>query len=60
MGRIRVLKRERLLRLNMDDILYVPRKRRNDAVHAGLDSRHNSIAVPGTNIIHSNEEGIHK
>ena len=36
--------------LNMEDILYVLRKRRNDAVHAGLDSRHNSIAVPGTNI----------
>ena len=37
-GRIRVLKRERLLPTNMDDILYVLRKRRNDAVHAGLDS----------------------
>ena len=37
-GRIRVLKRERLLPPNMDDILYVLRKRRNDAVHAGLDS----------------------
>ena len=36
--------------LNMEDILYVLRKRKNDAVHAGLDSRHNSIAVPGTNI----------
>ena len=37
-GRIRVLKRERLLPPNMDDILYMLRKRRNDAVHAGLDS----------------------
>ena len=34
--------------LNMEDILYVLRKRRNDAVHGGLDSRHNSIAVPGS------------
>ena len=33
-GRIRVLKRERLLPTNMDDILYVLRKRRNDAAHA--------------------------
>ena len=39
--------------LNMEDILYVLRKRRNDAVHAGLDSRHNSIAVPGTNVVPS-------
>ena len=34
-GRIRVLKRGRILRLNMDDILYVWQKRRNDAVHGG-------------------------
>ena len=39
-GRIRGLKRERLRPLNMDDILYVMQKRRNDAVHAyGNESR---------------------
>ena len=37
-ARIRILKRERLLPPNIDDILYVLRKRRNEAVHAGLDS----------------------
>ena len=36
--RIRILKRERLLPSNIDDILFVLRKRGNDAVHQGLDS----------------------
>ena len=36
--------------LNMEDILYVLRKRRNDDAHAGLDSHCNSIVVPGTNV----------
>ena len=49
-GRIRVLKRERLLPPNMDDILYVLRKRRNGAVHAEMDTHHNFIVWPGMNI----------
>ena len=49
-GRIRGLKRERLLPPNIDDILYVLRKRRNGAMHADLDSHYNFIVVPGTNV----------
>ena len=45
--------------LNMEDILYVLRKRRNDAVHAGLDSRHNSIAVPGRNVRCGVSQSLH-
>ena len=44
-ARIRILKRERLLPSNIDDILYVLRKRRNDAVHAGLDSLDDILRV---------------
>ena len=31
-------------------VLYVLRKRRNDAMHADLDSHYNLIVVPGTNV----------
>lgn len=37
-NRIRVLKREGLIPKKIDDILYVLRKTRNDAVHSGSDS----------------------
>lgn len=37
-NRIRVLKREGLIPRKIDDILYVLRKTRNDAVHSGTDS----------------------
>lgn len=37
-NRIKVLKYEGLIKGEIDNILYVLRKTRNDAVHAGLDS----------------------
>lgn len=37
-GRIRLLKKEGLIPKKIDDILYVLRKTRNDAVHSGADS----------------------
>ena len=37
-NRIRALKREGLIPRKIDDILYVLRKTRNDAVHSGTDS----------------------
>ena len=37
-NRIKVLKYEGLVKGEIDNILYVLRKTRNDAVHAGLDS----------------------
>jgi hypothetical protein len=49
-GWIQVLKRERILRLNKDDNLYVPRKRRNGVVHAEMDTHHNFIVWSGMNI----------
>ena len=49
-GRIRVLKRERLLPPNMDDILYAQRKWRNDAVYAGLHSFYNSNVEYGRDV----------
>ncbi len=41
-GKIKILKREGILPRIIDDILYALRIRRNDAVHAGLDSVDNA------------------
>ncbi len=44
-ARIRILKREGLLPSSIDDILYVIRKKRNDATHQYLDSQKDAVTV---------------
>ena len=46
-ARIRILKREGLLPSAIDDILYVIRKKRNDATHQYLDSQKDAETVLG-------------
>ena len=46
-ARIRILKREGLLPSAIDDILYVIRKKRNDATHQYLDSQQDAVTVLG-------------
>lgn len=43
--KVRILKKEGILPKLIDDILYALRIRRNDAVHAGLDSVENAIFI---------------